>query len=117
MRARIHAGLATGIGSLPHTDPRAAADFVLEHLPDLPAVPTLPRRSVHEGMIAQAVVGVRGVTIADDGTLVVDHRRLDPKAQIIPDLGHPAFTGLQAFLDTAKGRRGPVKWQLTGPIT
>ncbi|HEX9259314.1 MAG TPA: hypothetical protein VF855_07230 [Acidimicrobiales bacterium] len=102
---------------MPHTDPRQAAEFVLQHLPELPAVPTLPRRSPHEGMLAQSFVGVRGVSVDDDGELVIDPRRLDPMAQIVPDLGHPAFAGLQAFLDAAQGRTGPVKWQLTGPVT
>ena len=35
----------------------------------------------------------------------------------VPDLGHDAFGGLRAFLAAAQGRKGPVKWQLTGPIT
>lgn len=117
MAAELVAGWATGIGSLPHRDPVAAAEFVLELLPDLPAVPTLPRRSAHEGMIPQTLVGVRGVRVHDDGTIEVDAHRVDPAAKIVPDLDHDAYAGLRAFLDVAKGRQGPVKWQLVGPIT
>ena len=35
-------GVATGVGSLPHDDPVAAAEVVLRCLPELPAAPQLP---------------------------------------------------------------------------
>ena len=38
----------------------------------LPAIPTLPRRSPAEGMIAQAVVGIAGVTLGQYGSIAVD---------------------------------------------
>jgi hypothetical protein len=117
MQVELPAGVVTGVGSLPHVDALAAAAFVLEHQPDLPAVPSLPRRSPHEGMLAQAVVGVRGVSVGEDGDLVVDPRRVDPVVQILPDLDHEAFGGLRAFLELAKGRTAPIKWQFTGPVT
>ena len=41
-------GLATGIGSLPHTDARAAAEAVLRCLPELSAVPQLPSRDARD---------------------------------------------------------------------
>jgi hypothetical protein len=113
----LPAGVITGVGSLPHRDARAAADFVLSALPELPAIPSLPNRSRAEGMLAQAAVGIRGVAIAPDGDLVVDPRRVDPLVTIAADLDHDAFGGLRAFLEAAVGREGPVKWQLTGPIT
>src|SRR4030095_6606294 len=31
--------------------------------------------------------------------------------------GRGAFGGLRAFLAAAVGRRGPVKWQVVGPVT
>jgi methionine synthase II (cobalamin-independent) len=117
MHVDLPAAAVTGIGSLPHLDPRAAAELVLERLPDLPFIPSLPRRSPAEGMLAQVVVGVRGITVDEDGDLVVDHRRLDPIVTIVPDLDHDAYVGLRTFLDVAREHRGLVKWQLTGPIT
>lgn len=110
-------GLATGVGSLPHRDAHAAAEFALRTCPDLPAIPTLPRRSPAEGMIAQAVVGIGGVTAGQYGSLTVDADRIDPEAPVVTDLDHDAFGGLRAFLSAAAGRRGPVKWQFTGPVT
>jgi len=117
MAVELGAGWATGVGSLPHLDPLAAAELVLELLPDLPAVPSLPRRSAAEAPVAQALVGVRGVQVHPDGTIEVDAHRVDPAARIVPDLDHDAFVGLRVFLAAARGRVGPVKWQFVGPIT
>jgi hypothetical protein len=117
MTVELAAGVATGIGSLPHTDASAAADLVLERLPQLPFVPSLPRRSPAERMLALGLVGVPGVRIDADGDVSLDLARLDPLAEVRVDLGHEAFTGLRAFLAAARGRTGPVKWQVCGPVT
>ncbi|MFD7653167.1 methionine synthase [Actinosynnema sp. NPDC059797] len=47
------AGTATGIGSLPGTDPLEAARVVLGELPDLPHLPELPARGVGADMIGR----------------------------------------------------------------
>jgi hypothetical protein len=60
---------ATGIGSLPLTDPEAAVRAVFESCPDLPHWPQLPKRSRAEGMTEQASVGLPGLRITDDGRL------------------------------------------------
>lgn len=116
MRIELAAAMSTGIGSLPHRDAAAAAQLALDEL-DLPAIPSLPRRSPAEGMIAQAVVGLRGVSLGQYGSIAVDVAELDPLAPVVTDLAHDAFGGFRAFLAAAKGRQAPVKWQLTGPIT
>jgi hypothetical protein len=111
-------GLSTSIGSLPHTDPRAAAELVLERQPRLPAAPSLPNRSAVEGMLAQAAWGIPGVEVLPDGTLRVDDPALDPKAPLTDDgVGGAPFVGLRAFLGAVAGRQGPIKLQLTGPVT
>jgi hypothetical protein len=114
----LRAGAATGVGSLPHRSVHEAAAFALREY-DLPAIPTLPRRSPAEGMIAQALVGISGVTLGQYGSIAVDVHRLDPDAPVATDLGHDAYAGLRTFLATAAARqlRGPVKWQFTGPVT
>ena len=114
----LRPGAATGIGSLPHRSVHDAATFALREY-ELPAIPTLPRRSPAEGMIAQALVGISGVTLGQYGSIAVDVDRLDPEAPVATDLGHDAYGGLRAFLATAAARqlRGPVKWQFTGPVT
>src|SRR3954466_556543 len=51
-RARLRGGVATAIGSLPHTDAVQAAELVLGAHPELPCAPQLPARSPREGMLA-----------------------------------------------------------------
>ncbi len=114
----LAAGLATGIGSLPHFDPSEAVDFVLRHAPRLPFAPSLPARSKREGMIQQAAWAVPGIEVDELGSLRFDFDALDPEAPLTP---HPftgdAFVGLRAFLTTIADRTGPVKVSVTGPVT
>ncbi|HEX9766211.1 MAG TPA: hypothetical protein VGA36_05575 [Nitriliruptorales bacterium] len=111
-------GVATSIGSLPHTDPHAAATFVLENQPRLPAAPSLPMRSGMERMIAQAAWGIRGITVLPDGSLALDEDAVDPKAPLTTaGIDGEPFVGLRAFLGAVAGRNAPIKLQLTGPVT
>jgi hypothetical protein len=112
----IPSGIATGIGGLPHRDAAEAAAFVLANM-ELPAVPSLPRRSPAEGAIAQAMVGMQGITIGQYGSISVDAAMVDPLAPVITDLQHDAFVGFRTFLDAAHGHTGWVKWQFVGPVT
>lgn len=114
----LPAGLATSIGSVPHYDPSEAVDFALRYTPRLPAAPTLPGRSPREGMVAQAAIGVRGVTVDDDGGLDIDHDRLDLVDPLeSTGFDSDAYAGLRAFLNAVVDRTDPVKLQLTGPLT
>jgi len=130
-RRTLTSGLCTTIGSLPHRDERAAAQFALDATPQLPAIPSLPKRSPAESMIAQAVVGIRGVSIGQYGSLLVDAASVSPVAPVTTDLDNDAFAGMRAFLDAVKQTHGKnthgthgdsssipaVKWQFTGPVT
>jgi methionine synthase II (cobalamin-independent) len=117
----LSTGLATSIGSLPHTDPDAAATVVLERHPLLPAAPQLPARSAREGMIAQGAHGIPGVTVVDDGSLRVNVEAVEAGlAEGVPIDGSmhpPEYGGLLRFLERIEGRHAPVKVQLTGPVT
>ena len=111
-------GLACSIGSLPHTDPRAAATFVLERQSRLPAAPSLPNRSGVERMIAQAAWGIAGVRVLPDGSLEVDDPAIDPRRPLTDaGINGAPFVALRAFLGAVAGRRAPIKLQLTGPVT
>ncbi|MGH8919629.1 MAG: hypothetical protein ACRD0H_15075, partial [Actinomycetes bacterium] len=114
----LRPGATTGIGSLPHRSVHDAAAFALREY-DLPAIPTLPRRSPAEGMIAQAVVGINGITLGQYGSVAVDRAAVDPSAPVATDLTDDAYGALRAFLTTAaaRGLRSPVKWQFVGPVT
>ncbi len=117
MQFEMAVGLSTAVGSLPHVDPRAAAEVSLRCNPGLPAIPSLPMRSPWETMLGQAVAGLPGVTIGDRGGVELAHG--GPALDAVPetDLDHEAFGGLRTFLEVAHGHSGPVKWQLTGPVT
>lgn len=116
MRAGLPAGVSTAIGSLPHRDADEAVQTTLHEL-DLPTLPTLPRRSPAEGMIAQALVGLQGITVGQYGSISIDVARVDPLAPVRTDLHHDAFGGMRAFLAAVPGREAPVKWQFVGPVT
>ena len=118
-RSAFADGATAGVGSLPHLDPAAAAAFAIGEF-DIATIPTLPIRSAHELMLAQALVGVPGVTVDADGEVTVEPTRVDPRASIATDIGHEAFTGLRAFLELADTIRldgAAVKWQFVGPVT
>jgi len=110
-------GVATGIGSLPHTDPRAAAEVVVRCLPEFPAAPQLPNRDPREGLLAQWLGALPEVHIAPDGSLsVLGTSNAAPEC--IWDTG--AHAGLLTFLEVAASLDVPpvrVKAQITGPLT
>ena len=115
----LSAGSATGIGSLPHQDPMAAAASVLRWLPGLPAAPQLPARTPLEGMIAQSVRALPEVVLDDDGAIEeIDYTQIE--APIVATFDATAHGGLLAFLTHAQRQPRPpafVKVQVTGPLT
>jgi hypothetical protein len=112
----LRSGGTTGIGGFPHRDAEEAAAFSLGRM-DIPAIPSLPRRSPAEGAVAQAMVGMQGITVGQYGSISVDVRQIDPLAPIVTDLQHDAFVGFRTFLRAAEGHTGWVKWQFVGPVT
>lgn len=117
-RAQLPSGVATGIGGLPHRDATEAATFVLRTM-ELAAIPTLPRRSPAEGVMAQAMVGMQGITVGQYGSIAVDVNLVDALAPIVTDLDHDAFVGFRTFLQLAHAQQhtGPVTWQFVGPVS
>ena len=111
-------GATVGVGSLPHRNARQAAEFVLASY-DVPTMPSLPRRSPAESPVAQALVGVVGVTLGQYGTVAIDVARLDPDASVCTDLERDHFMGFRTFLSVAEERcyTGPVAWHFAGPIS
>jgi methionine synthase II (cobalamin-independent) len=110
-------GTVTGIGSLPHDDAATAVAFVLDRLSDLPAAPTLPNVDPRQGLLAEGVWGIQGVTVDADGTVTAEGK-LDPAAPLADEaLEGPPFAGTRAFLAAVAGRTGAVKLQLPGPLT
>ncbi|MFM8267724.1 MAG: hypothetical protein ACKOA2_06865 [Ilumatobacteraceae bacterium] len=118
-RFELVGGLVTGIGGLPHRNALDAVEFSLRAL-EMPAVPTLPRRSPAEGSVAQALVGMGGVTIGQYGSISVDVGRIDADATVATNLSHDAYLGVRTFLDhvpTVRPDLALVKWQFIGPVS
>jgi hypothetical protein len=120
--------LATGIGGLPHTDPRKAIDEVLEIYPEIPYIPTLPARGILESIVFCDSSRLPGGVVAGD-RLTVDRSRdlVAEMEQIYLDFveqntGPYALTAIYAsgFLEML-GRSLPaplvLKCQVTGPVT
>jgi hypothetical protein len=114
----VPASATIGVGSLPHRDVDAAAEFSFEAF-DVLTLPSLPRRCPAEAPIAQALVGAPGVTLGQYGTVAIDVSRLDPTAEVRTDFGSDRFAGFRSCLELAvrRGHTGPVKWQFVGPIS
>jgi methionine synthase II (cobalamin-independent) len=106
---------ATGVGSMPGTEVRAAVELVLDTLTDFPNLPELPARGPGADLTGRAL----GLLLADlpaewgpNGWVVTDRPGRD---------GRRAAGLLCEDLDTLEelltGWQGPVKAQLCGPWT
>jgi hypothetical protein len=107
-------GSATGVGSLPGTEPREAAALVTGELPDLPHLPELPGRGPGADMLGRA------------GSLLVDlHVDLQPSGWRLVDRAGMDERRARSYLGQdldeleshADGFVGPVKLQVCGPWT
>jgi len=122
---RIRPFSTTGIGSLPHLDPKEACKAALESF-DIPFWPQLPQASFREGMIAQFAEGLPGlrvdmergsIWVEDDAEAVGKFYESCTGDAEIP-ISVEYASGLYAFLDEIKGRRfEQVKGHVTGPLT
>jgi hypothetical protein len=123
-KAELHSLAA---GSLPHTDPAAACQLVLDAL-DIPTWPQLPRRSFLENMYVQFSERFPGVVIDHERIYVDREQDLDPAleqlyvAYLMDDLDHAAVSveyaaGLHHFLNLDLGQPAIVKGQITGPVS
>ena len=61
---------ATGVGSVPFTDPKKACDFILSRFTDGPFWPQLPKRSFLESMYVQFSEGLPGVKLDEAKRIV-----------------------------------------------
>jgi methionine synthase II (cobalamin-independent) len=107
-------GPATGVGSLPGTDPTDAVRTVLGELPGLPHLPELPARGAGADLIGRTAALL--VDLAVD--LTPAGWRLVPRPGI--DLRRAReflARDLDALHDAAEGWTGPFKVQAAGPFT
>jgi methionine synthase II (cobalamin-independent) len=108
------AGVATGVGSMPGTDPAEATKIVLGELPDLPHVPELPARGAGADMTGRgaALLVDMPVDLQPSGWRLVDR----PGRDLRRSLDFLA-RDLDAFEQLAQDYAGPLKLQVAGPWT
>lgn len=108
------AASATGIGSMPGTDPAGACAVVLGELPDFPFLPELPGRGAGADMIGRAtamLVDLPAETTARGWKLATHPGRDQRRAA-----GFLSYD-LDAIAGAADGYAGPLKISVCGPVT
>lgn len=115
------------IGSLPHSDPVKAVDFILKHLNEIPSWPQLPVTGFRENMYIQFSQNLPGIKIDEENKRVsVNLLDYDPEEiymKIIsedPDMFPlPAenFSGFYEFISRELSGYKAIKGQVTGPIS
>ena len=108
------AGAATGVGSLPGTDPVEAARTVAGELPDLPHLPELPARGPGTDLLGRsaALLPDLHVDLQPSGWRFVARAGIDERRAI----DHLAWD-LDAVETAFEGYVGPFKVQCAGPWT
>jgi methionine synthase II (cobalamin-independent) len=107
-------GAASGVGSLPGTDPAEALRVVLGELPDLPHLPELPDRGPGADLIGRSAALL--VDLAVD--LTPAGWRLVPRGGVDLRRAQELLArDLDALHDVAGTHRGQVKVQAAGPWT
>ncbi|GAA3015321.1 methionine synthase [Actinokineospora diospyrosa] len=110
-------GTATGIGSLPGTDPFEAATTVLGELPDLPHLPELPARGLGADIIGRsaALLVDLAVELVPSGYRVTARPGLDHRRAI--DLIRRDLDAVEEAVERLGSPPPAVKVQVAGPWT
>jgi methionine synthase II (cobalamin-independent) len=122
--------LATGIGSMPHTEVAEAYRLIFKYLPTIPFWPQLPQRSFKENMYAQFSEGFPGIKIAGEKIRLEGYENLYPE---LAPFYSDDFEGSAISRDYADGLHTwlskevvnfpnyvpaqVIKGQVTGPIS
>ncbi len=112
--AALPGGVATGVGSMPGTDPRETAALVVGELPDLPHLAELPARGPGADLVGRsaALLVDLHVDLQPSGWRLVDRAGMDERRA----RGYLA-QDLDELEEHADGVVGPVKLQVAGPWT
>jgi methionine synthase II (cobalamin-independent) len=108
------AGSATGVGSMPGTDPAEACRVVFGELPDLPYLPELPGRGPGADMIGRTAALLVDMPVA---TTTRGWKLADRPDR---DIGRAAgywSEDLDTLEEVSQGYSGTVKIQVCGPVT
>ena len=111
---RVQTAVATGIGSVPGDDPREAARWVADALPELPHVPELPARGPWASITGRAAGLLVDLPLEHElerwRTASAPGRDLRRSRSLLSE-------DLDAFEEVLQGFTGSVKVQVCGPVT
>jgi len=118
----------TGVGSLPHLDPKAAVRAVLARFRQIPYWPQLPKRTPLEHMYPQYAAALPGAGMAGDKLFMESGEALLGGAETFYEtflsgaldpfaVPPERAAGLHELLDAARGPYPAVKGQVTGPVS
>ncbi len=135
-------GLATGIGSVPHTVPEEAVKFVLAYFPEVPYWPQLPLRGSREGLLHQFIAPLveLGLVLVKGDKYIFDTEQQEWGAKLarfyetylaavagdetalaffrFPEESAAGFYALLRHLEShGVGEARYLKGQLSGPLT
>jgi hypothetical protein len=107
-------GPASGVGSLPGTDPTEAIRLVVGELPDFAHLPELPGRGAGADLIGRtaALLVDLAVDLTPAGWRLVPRRGMDMRRAV-----EFLERDLDALYEVAGGYTGPLKVQAAGPWT
>lgn len=107
-------GFATGIGSMPEMPTSRAAQWVVDHFPELPHLVELPSRGIWSGMIGRAGALLSGMAmdLTANGWRITsspgsDQRKIEALLQ----------SDIDALEDALAGEKITIKTQVVGPWT
>lgn len=123
--------LATGIGSLPHTDSKKACDLIFRNLPNVPYWPQLSKRTFLENMYIQYSENMPGARIKDEGIFIQANGTKFPEelerfyeSYLSEDIEQFSISkdhasGFYSFIENMEKIKNAVaiKGQITGPIS
>ncbi|MCM8799632.1 MAG: hypothetical protein NC900_02725 [Candidatus Omnitrophica bacterium] len=122
--------LATGIGSMPHTEATSALELIFKYTPFVPFWPQLPRRSLKEGMILQFSESFPYLEFTSQGLIIKDNYDVylhDFYEHLIGEdidyfkIDEDFASGIYRFYEELKMRTLEdiefIKCQITGPFT
>jgi len=75
-------GIATAIGSFPHSEPAAACDLILKHIPEIPIWPQLPNADFRERMEIQYCEGMPCVRFDEKNERIYFETGGDPTSDL-----------------------------------
>ena len=107
-------GSATGIGSMPGTDPAEAARTVVDELPDFPFLPELPARGPGADLIGRTAALLIDIPVE---TVPTGWRIAERPGRVMRAAQSMLSSDLDVMEEQLAGFEGPLKVSLAGPWT